>query len=129
MLLLENRKGHCVLSFAAAPSKDDQHQVRRVSQLDITNLLAPHRAQIDSQPLATRGEHSSTFLFAVERPKFCHRQNLSPQLEQPRQDFSGPFGTSDLLLAARNNSEKDHHQINVVGLVSRILTKSGQQLA
>ena len=49
LLLLENRKGRCALSFAAAPSKDDQHQIRRVSQLDIINLLASHGAQIDGQ--------------------------------------------------------------------------------
>ena len=42
-----NKKGRCALSFAAAPSKDDQHQIQRVSQLEIIKLLAEYGAKID----------------------------------------------------------------------------------
>ena len=35
-----NSKGRCALSFAAAPSKDDQHRMQRVSHLKIIKLLA-----------------------------------------------------------------------------------------
>jgi hypothetical protein len=42
-----NRKGRCALSFAAAPSKDEQQKDQRVSQLDIIKLLSQHRAKID----------------------------------------------------------------------------------
>ena len=82
-----------------------------------TNSGRPHtwwpsfRRALTSQPLATRGEHSSTLLFAVERPRFC-----------PRQGFSGPSSGNGLLLAARNISEKVHHQIDAVDRVARILT-------
>ena len=44
-----NKKGRCALSFAAAPSKDDQHQMQRVSHLEIIKLLASWGAQIDRQ--------------------------------------------------------------------------------
>lgn len=42
-----NRKGRCALSFAAAPSKDDEQKDQRVSQLEIIKLLAQHGAKID----------------------------------------------------------------------------------
>ena len=70
-----------------------------------TNSGRPHtwwpsfRRALTSQSLATRGEHSSTLLFAVERPRFC-----------PRQGFSGPSSGNGLLLT--------------VGRVARILTKT-----
>ena len=41
-----NGKGRCALSFAAAPSQDDQ-QNQRVSQLEIIELLSRHGAEID----------------------------------------------------------------------------------
>ena len=44
-----NNKGRCALSFAAAPSKDDQHRMQRVSQLEIIKLLASHGAKIDRE--------------------------------------------------------------------------------
>ncbi len=42
-----NRKGRCALSFAAAPSKDEQQKDQRPSQLDIIKLLSQHGAKID----------------------------------------------------------------------------------
>ena len=42
-----NSKGRCALSFAAAPSKDNQRQRQRVSQLEIIKLLASRGAQVD----------------------------------------------------------------------------------
>ena len=41
-----NRKGRCALSFAAAPSKDEQQKDQRPSQLDIIKLLSEHGAMI-----------------------------------------------------------------------------------
>lgn len=41
-----NRKGRCALSFAAAPSKDEQQKDQRPSQLDIIKLLSHHGAKI-----------------------------------------------------------------------------------
>ena len=44
-----NNKGRCALSFAAAPSKDKQHQMHRVSHLAIIKLLASYGAKIDRE--------------------------------------------------------------------------------
>ena len=49
-----NKKGRCALSFAAAPSKDDQHQIQRVSQLEIIKLLASFGAKIDRQDKSSK---------------------------------------------------------------------------
>ena len=40
---------HGSIEKAATPSKNDQHQIQRVSQLDIIYLLATHGTQIDRQ--------------------------------------------------------------------------------
>ena len=43
--------------FAATPSKDDQHQIQRVSHLNIIKLLASHGAQIDRQDVRDKTPH------------------------------------------------------------------------
>ena len=66
-----NNKGRCALSFAAAPSKDDQHRMQRVSHLEIIKLLASYGAKIDRQDIRgkTPWKHAKE---ASERPETRH---------------------------------------------------------
>ena len=49
-----NSKGRCAVSFAAAPSKDNETQMQRVSQIDIIKLLAERGAPLNTKDKRNR---------------------------------------------------------------------------
>ena len=79
-----NSKGRCAVSFAAAPSKDNETQEQRMSQLDIIRLLAQRGAPLNTIDKRNRTPQDQARAESQLLPAECRRTeaaNLLRELE------------------------------------------------